>query len=193
MPNKSSVKKLPAGVVKAINFQLEKERLTLDDLVEWLGREHGYTISRSALGRYAKQYSDVREELKKSREVTEAFARELGPEAVEGQQGRLLVEMFQTLVFRLISGELSPKDALDAESEGFNSKDFMQLGRAIKDVAQANRFHQDFETKLREQIRAQEREKAAAEAAEVVDKALADEKGVTQETRDKIRLAIGVG
>ena len=182
MPQKSSVKRLPPGVVKAIEYQLDKERLTLDDLVDWLAREHGYEISRSALGRYAKKYGALREEMRKSREVTEAFARELGPEAVEGKQGRLLVEMFNTLIFRILSEQMTgPKDTLgaeEAEEKGFDTKDFMQLGRALKDVMQANRLSQDFDVKLREQIRQEEREKARSEAAEAASEKL-EEAGMT--------------
>lgn len=188
MARKSSVKALPNGVVKAINFQLEKERLTLDDLVDWLRKEHGFEISRSALGRYSKEYGDLRSELMKTREIAESFARELGPDNVSGKQGALLVEMMHSMLMRFMQDELSTPGPIDEEKQALSTKNFMELCRAIKDVSQANRFNQDFQDKMRAQIREEER-KAAAEAVETVAKR---DGGVSAETLLEIRRALGV-
>lgn len=185
MARKSSVKRLPVNVVKAINFQLEKERLTLDDIVDWLERDHGYKISRSALGRYSKDFSDIRQQLGRTREIAESFARELGPDAVTGKQGTLLVEMMHSLLFRFIEDEIT---AEDGEEKSLNTKDFMQLCRAIKDAASANRLTQDFETKLREQIRKEATEKAVKAVEETA--AVVGEKGLSAETVDLIKSRI---
>ena len=162
MARKSSVKKLPDTVVRALNFQLEKERLTLDDLVEWLRDEHGYDISRSALGRYSQNFAAMREKLQRCREITEAFAKELGPDAVEGDQGRVLIQLFNAITFRVVEAEL------EGDDPAFDTKDLMMLGRAIKDTAQAGRFHQDFEDKLRARIAEEERRKAADSGAKAL-------------------------
>lgn len=190
MPRKSTVKQLPPSVVNAINYQLEKERLTLDDIVEWLAREHGYEISRSSMGRYAKKYGALRDEMRKSREITEAFARELGPEAVEGKQGRLLVEMFNTLIFRILSEQMTgPKDTIEGEEDkAFDTKQFMELGRALKDVMQANRLSQDFAHKEIERARKEEREKAAAAVEEVAS--TVKDKGLSDDTVQAIKAQI---
>lgn len=188
MARKSSVKLLPDGVKKAINFQLEKERLTLDDLVDWLQQEHGYTISRSALGRYSKEFSDLRSELTRTREIAESFARELGPENVSGKQGALLVEMMHTMLMRFMQDEIAGGGPLDEDKAALSTKNFMELCRAIKDVSQANRFNQDFEMKLRERIAAEER----AKAADLVDKTISAKGGVTPETKQAIREALGI-
>lgn len=185
MPRRSSVKQLPTSVINALNFHLEKERLTLDDLCEWLEREHGYKISRSSLHRYSKDLSDVRMQLRQSREIAEGFARELGPDAVTGKQGALLIEMVHSLLFKFIQGEMSEDDE---DGAGLTSKNFMELCRAIKDVAGANRLNQDFETKLREQVQREERDKAAA----AVDAVASDlgEKGMSADTVAQIKARI---
>ncbi|MCR9218940.1 MAG: DUF3486 family protein [Alphaproteobacteria bacterium] len=170
MGRKSRVDALPAHVKQAIEFELQESGKTFEDLAQWLADEHGFEISKSSLHRWAKREAKTREALKRQREVTAAFAKELGPEAVDGKQGRLLVEMFNGLVFDLISSKMAAGDD-EEEEAGFDTKDFMQLGRALKDVAQANRFSQDFEEKLRARIRDEEKAAAADSAAEAMTEA----------------------
>ena len=161
MARKSSIKALPDGIVKQLNFMLEKERLTLDDLVDWLQAEKGYTISRSALGRYSKEYSEIRSKLAKTREISEAFARELGPENVSGKQGALIVEMMHTLLIGFMRDQFEEPGPLDGplgdgEKEELTTKNLMELARALKDTSQANRFNQDFVEKMRAAIAAED-------------------------------------
>ena len=186
MARKSSVKALPDGVVKAINFQLQKERLTLDDLVDWLRREHGFEISRSALGRYSKEYSDLRAELTKTREIAESFARELGPENVSGKQGALLVEMMHSMLMRFMQDELTPGGPLDEDKQALTSKNFMELCRSIKDISQANRFNQDFQDKLRAQIIQEERDRALQKTA-ALEKEISGTGATAEEVLKRIR------
>lgn len=193
MPRKSSVKSLPVGVVKAINFQLEKEHLTLDHLVEWLQREHGFEISRSALGRYSKEYGDLRAELTKTREIAESFARELGPENVSGKQGALLVEMMHTMLMRFMQDEISAPGPLDDDKAALSTKNFMELCRAIKDVASANRLNQDYEVKLRAQISQEEREKAASAVDAAVSESGKGGPGMSAELVEQIKHKILFG
>lgn len=194
MPRKSSIKALPQGVINAINFQLEKERLTLDDLVDWLCKEQGFEVSRSALGRYAKKTADLRAKLAETREIAESFARELGPENVAGKQGALLIEMVHSMLMRFMQQEMKDPDPLDKDKEGLDTKNFMELCRAIKDVSQANRFNQDYVTKLRDQIASEEREKAAkAVDAVVADSAKAGGPGLSADLIEQIKQKVLYG
>ncbi|MEM7046980.1 MAG: DUF3486 family protein [Pseudomonadota bacterium] len=169
MPRKSTVNTLPPKITKQINAALERGHRTLDDLVAWLASEHGYTISRSALHRYSQNYETLRKKLAETREITQAFAAELGPDALAGKQGALLVEIMQAMVMKVAAGT-----ELDVKQIGM-------LCRAVRDAASANRLSQDYEERLRKQIT----ERAAKTAGAVAKKA-----GLTQESRKKIEREI---
>lgn len=152
-------------------------RLTIDALTLWLeGR--GYEISRSSVHRYAQSFEEVAARLRESREMAEAMVRELGPEATDGKQGRLLVEMFRTLVNDHLMRRLRGEDsALDPQQ-------FMFLAKALKDAAGAARLDQDFEIKLRAQVLKEVSDKLSA--AERSAKA-AGEKGLSPARIDELR------
>lgn len=172
MPRKSNIDKLPKHVVQAVEFELAEANKTLDDLVLWL-EDQGYEISRSSLGRYKKNFDEERAFLKESRDIAEAFARELGANTVSGEQGQLLVEMMHGLIMRFIREQMrAGRDGEDGGATGMDTEGFMQLARAIKDMQQANRFNQDFTVKLREEIRREEKEKAEAAARKRLDEAM---------------------
>ncbi|MEQ8346167.1 MAG: DUF3486 family protein [Sneathiellaceae bacterium] len=132
-------------------------RLTIDSLVTWLeGR--GYEISRSSVGRYAQNFEQVAQKLRQSRQVTDALVAELGDAASQGKQGRLLVEMTRSLVFDMLM-------KLQVEGAGgLDPKDTMMLGKGLAELGRALRYDQDFETKIRQQLAAEIRQEAAAEA-----------------------------
>lgn len=141
-------------------------RLTIDGLTLWLeGR--GYQISRSAVGRYAQNFDEVAAKLRQSRHVTEALVAELGDAAAQGKQGRLLVEMARSLVFDL----MMKLQTAEGDGAPIDTKDVQQLGKGLAELAKALRYDQDFEIKVREEVRRQEQAKAMAAA----EKALGDE------------------
>jgi hypothetical protein len=150
---------------------------TVDDLAAWL-KSKGYDISRSAVGRYAKNIRAIGERLRQSREVTEALAKEIGDAAVQGQQGRLLVEMARTLAWDLVM-------KLQEGGAEVDTKDLAFIGKALAEMAKALRYDQDFELKLRERIERETREKAAAEV-----ETTATEKGLSRETVEAIKARI---
>jgi hypothetical protein len=128
MSRLSSIKTLPPEVRSALDSCLAEGNLTLDALVSFL-EQHGYTISRSALGRYRKDFEEVAVKLRESREIAAAFARELG--AVPGDEmGQLLLEMVHTLTFRVCN----------SESDGLEPKDVMFLAKTIKDLTESRRI-----------------------------------------------------
>lgn len=152
-------------------------RLSIDGLTTWLEGK-GYEISRSAVGRYAQSFDQVAARLRESRAVTDALVAELGDAAAQGKQGRLLVEMTRSMVFDLITKLQSEETSLDA-------KDVMMLGKGLAELGKALRLDQDFETKVREQVVKEERERAA----QVVTSAAADA-GATEDQVAFIRARI---
>lgn len=183
MPRKSSIKTLPKDLLARLNRQIAEGTRSLDDLVAWLDEE-GHPRSRSSVHRYSQQQEKTLRKLRQSREVTEAFAKELGDAASQGKQGRLLVEMARSLVFDFLIKLQDEKDgeALDAKDVAFLGKGLAELGRAL-------RFDQDFETKLRETLSREYAERAVAAAQK-----LAKEKGVTlgKEALEQIRREMGI-
>jgi hypothetical protein len=120
--------------------------------------EKGFSISKSALHRHGQKMEATQRLLRDARMVTESLAAELGDAAIQGKQGRVLVETTRALVTQMLEklaggdGTMTPKDA-------------MMLGKALAELGRALRFDQDFETKVREQVAQEEREKAASTAA----------------------------
>lgn len=173
MPRRSTVEALPKDDLDALNRQLQDGKVTLDELIEWL-EERGHEISRSALGRHKKKIDEVGEHLRRSRQMTEALVKEVGPQVADGAQGKLLVEILQTLTFDLLSSSLDGEEKFDPEN-------LMFLGRMMKDMASAQKIDADRVSKIEEAAL----KKAAARAGEA-----AKGKGLTGDTVKAIRESV---
>lgn len=141
---------------------LSEGRLTIDDLVEWLDAR-GYDISRSAVARTAQKEAIIGARLRQSRAIMESLTRDFGAAAIEGQQGRLLVEVVRGLVFEVLS-------RLD-NNEDIDPKLIVQLAKALEALSRAARLDQDFEEKVEVRAKKLAAEMAAEKAAEMVDRA----------------------
>lgn len=148
-------------------------KLTIDDLVEWLG-DRGYDISRSAVGRAAQKQAAAAQRLRESRAITESLVQELGEAATQGQQGRLLVEMARSLVFDFLT---QAQGGQDGEAAGLDPKDVMMLGKGLSELARAARTDQEFE----EWVEARAAKLAAERAASLVEQA-GPRRGLSGET-----------
>ena len=93
-----------------------------------------------------------------------------------------------SMLMRFMQEELKSPGPLDEDKAGLDTKNFMELCRAIKDVSQANRFNQDYVTNLRVQIAKEEREKAM----KAVEGVMKTAPGMTEETMQAIRVKLGV-
>lgn len=159
-------------------------RCSIDDLVRWLSKR-GYEISRSSVGRYSQNFERVAARLRESRQITEAIATELGEAAIQGKQGRLLVEMTRSMVFDMLM-------KLQDEEADLETKDVMMLGKGLADLGKALRNDQDYEAKVREQIAAEERKRAAELVEQAVSKTGA--KGLSKDAVRAIKAEIlGLG
>lgn len=145
MGRQNKVKQLTPGQRGVIHKMLEEYR-TLDEIKAAL-EEMGADVSRSGLGRYKQQVDKVAARLKESREAAEVIAARLGPESVDGRQGRALVDMLSSIVFGHLVHRM---DEPDGEAD---IDELKALARTIKDMQQSNRAAQDFELKMREEGR----------------------------------------
>lgn len=144
MGRKSTVQRLQPEILKEVNKLLSEGRATLDEILAHLRKLGVEDVSRSALGRHRQQFEKVAAKLRQGREMTEALVRDLGPNATEGKQGRVLVEMLRNLVY----------DYLITQEEGAapDPKTLQSLSRTAKELSQALRLDQDFEIKIRERV-----------------------------------------
>lgn len=153
MPRKSIIKGLPSSFRKELDRLILEEKLSTDQLRDFIARCDGVEQApcRSSVGDYAKQIRDEAREtaamLRQSREMARGIAQELGPESVEGEQGRLLVEMLRTFFFRFLHGRVTDPDAV------FDSGEFAKMAKALRDTSQAMRLEQDFATRIKEEAR----------------------------------------
>lgn len=146
MGRKSSLRRLPPEILQEVNRLLSEGRATLAEILEHLRGMGVETVSLSALGRHKQQVDKVLERLRQTREFAETITQKLGPEAVEGKQGRALVQLLSALAGDYMMRRLNEPDG-DTEA-----KEIMALARAVKDASQASRYSQDFELKLKEQV-----------------------------------------
>lgn len=182
MGQKSSIEtNLSDGEIKLLGKKISSGKWSVTGLTELLS-EWGYEISRTAVGRYKKNYEDqIKEDalaLRESRLIVEALGKELGDSESLGEQGRLLVEMARNLTFDLIRKARTEEKVLEP-------KDIAMLGKGLAEMGRALRLDQDYENKVRETIIKEERRKAA-NAAQVA----AVEGGATEEQAAFIRAQV---
>lgn len=159
MARKSSIKTLPPEILAEINELLTEEKATIDEIVAHLDYLR-HPRSRSAVGRYKQQIDKVAEKLRRSREISQALVKEIGPAVAEGKTGRLLVEVLQSIVF----DHLMHKAESDTPGTDMESQDFFFLAKALKEMAAAHKIDVDRELKIREEF-AKEAAKTAGAAA----------------------------
>ncbi|MGE0256942.1 MAG: phage protein Gp27 family protein [Alphaproteobacteria bacterium] len=165
MPAPSKIERLPADTKARVDKFLGAHPVcSVDDFLAFLVAEIGLDIGRSSAHRYQQGFAKVAEKMHRSRAMAEALAQEIGPDALQGKQARLLIEMFQTIVFRDLSARLDAETEDGEEAPGMDAKDAMMLGRAIKDAVAAQALDAERERKVRKD----EREKAATAAADKV-------------------------
>lgn len=173
MPPRSTVKSLPPEIKAEIDRLLVLDNFTIDQLVAHLAK-FGQELSRSAVGRYSKNYKQVAAKMKEYKEMATAFANELGTE-VESDAHQVIVQMLHTMLMRTGMAEL------DSDKPTFAPKDLMLLSASIKNLMGS--------VKDRQAIQEKARALAFTEAADAVD-TVASKGGITKETvraiKDKI-------
>ena len=184
MGRKSVFRLLPKEIVVEIDNLLREDRATLDEILEHLRALGVDIVSRSVLGTRKQKVEAEGRFLRESRELVDSLIRAVGPSATEGAHGRLLVETLRNLAH----------DHLRAmrDGSGGTSQEFMHLAKALKDMAQANRLDQDFESKVRERVEKEVKAKMD-KAVETVMSAQGSGKLDVEQVKASIKAAYGTG
>lgn len=163
MGQTSTVKRLPQPVRDEIHALLDSGQ-TLDSIIAHLRTLGVAEVSRSALGRYKKNFDALVERMRRSREISEAVVRNFGHEA-ESKTARLNMEMMQSVIFDLMlkcQGE-------DEDGQGvmLDPKQAQALSAAMANLARARRLDQEAILQAREEA-AREAVARMSEAADTV-------------------------
>ncbi len=167
----SSITALDPRVREAVDAAVREGRMTIDQIVQLIAAQ-GEEASRSAVGRYVKNARARLEDFHQAQEIAKVWVDKLGKEP-DGDIGRMLLEMLRVLAFKSL-GDL----------EAASPEDLMFLGKALKDIAGADKLVVDREINLRKLLAA-EAAKVASEVVKTVKKA-----GLSDETVEAIRSKI---
>lgn len=163
MGRKSTVLRLPPETRKRLDRALMDGHMTLDELHAFIAShcKEGEAPSRAAIWRYSNNFKDVARAMRENREMARMLAQELGPESVEGDQGRQLIEMLRGLINRVVMMQTADPSAKVDLGE------IQKTARSLRDLSQAMRLEQDFAAKIREDAR-REAEKKMEKAVDAV-------------------------
>lgn len=175
MPRTSTIKRLPDEQRRLIEKLLRTERYTLDEILDQVRTRFpaAKVPSRSAIGRYSQQVSELAGRMRDIQAAGTALVAELG-EDPNDRAGQLLVQAVTTLATH------AALKATDAESE-ITIKEVGELARGARAVLEARKMS----LAERQEIARIAREQAAEEAADV-----ARDDGVSEQTIARIRARV---
>ncbi|MFM9881234.1 MAG: phage protein Gp27 family protein [Burkholderiaceae bacterium] len=181
MGRKSTVAVLDESIVGEVNRLIRHGR-TIDEILAAL-EPLGAEISRSAMGRYVKSARQSMEQYTKAQDVARIWIEKFGSEPTS-DVSRLLPQMLEAVAHRTLDDM--------AESEEIKSPEEVRvMARALKDLSGAKRGNVDIEIKMRE-VRDAERKRLMEEQRLALD-AMGSKGGVTEDTKQAIRAALGIG
>lgn len=165
MPNKTAFKRKPSrpstivqldpAIKEAVDKAVREGRATIDQILQLIDSMGG-EASRSAVGRYVKNARERLEDYRQASQIATVWVDKLGKEP-EGDIGRMLLEMLRVVAFKSIG-----------DIDQASPEDLMFLGKALKDIAGADKLVVDREINLRKLI--------AARAEKVADEITRDAK-----------------
>ena len=175
MAGTSSIKKLDPAVRGEVDAAI-KRGATIDQIVQML-RGLGADVSRSAVGRYSKDYAALAARQRDIQATARAFAAEFGD--ADDRQSRLLIQLVTTIATNKVMPMAGDDDA------GLDGKELHYLARAVKDITSAAKTDTDRERAIRADAAKTAREQAATDAASEAKAA-----GASDETIDRIKRKI---
>ncbi len=158
----SSVSFLPIEIKAWLDQELVSRNFSDYRAIADLLAERGYEISKSAVGRYGKQFKEEQQSLKQSIEMAKAFAE------VVGDDGAAMNQTLTALAQQELMAVMREKTYIDQ----------IKLPDLVRSIASLNRS--DINTR-KFKIEQQAREKALNEAANAVEKAAIEQKGMNSE------------
>lgn len=167
------MKTLPPGIQAAV-MQAMEGGATLDDIVSQL-ESMGHQRSRSAVGRYAKEYGQMAARQRDMRSAAEAFAGEFG--GADNVEGKLLVQMLTSMGARMVMAK-----ANGDEDDEPDALEFSRLAKATKDLIGAAKTDSERDARIREEAAKEARRVAADDAVSAARAA-----GASDATMDAIK------
>lgn len=168
MAGRSSLKSLPPAILDAVHDAIGRGQ-TLDDICGLL-RDAGTERSRSAVGRYAKDFAELAKQQRRVQSIAAAFGNEFGSSG--DNQVRMMNQLMTSVMTRAIipiasAEDVAPGGGEDDDEEGGGALDTLALSRlakAVKDVTSSSKIDIEREAKIREEEARRTRERAAADA-----------------------------
>lgn len=175
MGGRSSIEKLEPEIRCEVDAAI-KRGATIDSILEML-RGLGADVSRSAVGRYSRNYAELARRQRDLQSTARAFAADFGD--ADDRQGRLLIQLLTSIATTHVIPLATDEDP------DVDGKELHFYARAVKDLISASKIDIDREAKIREEERKSTREKAAAAAETAARRA-----GASSETIALIRSEI---
>ncbi|MGH8387004.1 MAG: phage protein Gp27 family protein, partial [Pseudomonas sp.] len=181
---KSSISRLPAEQRASVERMLREDRLTLDEMIAELQRqfpgEPAAEVSRSALHRYERGFTELTARMREIEAVSDAVIGELG-EGVGEKAGALLAQAVTTL---------ATNAALQAHgNDKITIDEIRKLARAAKDAMDTQRVG----VNLRKAIADEARQALLREQSARLDKVVKSD-GLSEQTAADMRKKIlGIG
>lgn len=175
MAKRGFASKLPKDLREELDRQIVDGSVTVDELWAWL-RDRGIDVGRSSVHRHIQSVEEIAENMRQAREAANAIVQRLGEGAAEGQVGQLLIEVVQTIAFKIAQDALKNPDGPDLDME-----ELMFLASAVQKLIGAQKTDTDRLLKVREE----EKKLAAARAGEAAKK-----QGLSTETVQFITRAV---
>jgi hypothetical protein len=163
MANRSTIEQLAKPLQDACHEAIGRGA-TIDEITAVLNGL-GADVSRSAVGRYTKNYSEI---VERQREIS-AMAATFGKEFEDNETGEIMTQLMQQLVTQNLLPLLTGDDA-----ENLGGLEISRLAKAVKDVAGAKKIGVDTERAIRAEERQRTKEEAAQAATGAAKKAGAD-------------------
>lgn len=182
MTRKSSIDKLPENIRSHIERRLRENQMTLDELIDdlRLAFPADSLPSRSALGRKRMAFDEMAKSMREIDAASRALVSEMG-ESFDDRSGALLAQAVTTLATNVAFQRLQD------EPEELDIGDVLKLARTARAAQEAR----NLSLKERMQIEKNAQEKLLAEQKEKLA-AMPTKGGVTEETKQAIREALGI-
>lgn len=172
MARKSSIDDLPTEILTEVRAAIGRGD-TIDEIVTVI-RDRGGAASRSAVGRYTKNFAEIAKQQRLMQTTAEAFGREFG--SSDDHQGRMMVQLMTGHVTRALM------TVMGGEEEEVDTLALSRLAKAVKDATSASKIDIEREAKIREE----EGKRARVLAADAAEKAVRAA-GASSETINRIR------
>lgn len=174
MGRASTISKLPKAIREKITSLRDQGR-TIDEIMVVLD-ELDVDVSRSSVGRHLKKQKQVAEQIRRSRQLAEAIGREFG-DSETSEVARTNIELLHSLSMKLmIGGE-------DEQEVRLDPKDAMFMATTLEKLSKASKLTVEQQLKIKEEAK----KEAMAQAADIVEKTAAKEKGLSAEMVNELK------